>query len=46
MSMKNTDLVENSIFPQEDITECCKNKNDHIQIKITPVREGEAVSYI
>lgn len=31
--MKNIDLVGNWVLPEEDITECFKNKNDHIEIK-------------
>lgn len=43
--MKNIDLVGNWVLPEKDITECYKNKNDHIEIKITHIREREAVSY-
>lgn len=48
ISMKiNFDLVKNCILPHKGITsERCKNKNDHIEIKITHTREIEGVFYI
>lgn len=43
----NFDLAKNCILPHKGITsECCKNKNDHIEIKTIHIREVEGVFYI
>lgn len=43
----NFDLVKNCILSHIGITtECCKNKNAHIEIKTTHTREVEGVFYI